>query len=590
MIVLLAMTVLIALLSIGSQIAISDIRSQASSTRLNQGFYAAEGGLNVRADKIRLKFVGYNRPEGIGPTDTNSCAIGNKGTGDMICDTIKIGSRDVTTYVQDITNPPSGQTGTVSAGEDFAGLSFLQYVYRVRSEAQLPGADNQEASVEMQLQSRLVPLFQFAAFYQDDLEIQPGAPMTLNGRVHTNANLYLNPITSLTIGGKVTAAGDIVRTGKIASPCTSANNVIIAGQTLGCVGTLSDPADPRLTPYNKNLIPRQSLLVVPTMGNLAPSAGNELWDKADLRIVATRVTSGVRFRNTYTPGTYRLSVFNTNGDRNGALSDALNSALSLGFNRTLTAKGWWDQRENIFYDIIDIDLKRILDNIGSFRNSLGQILSLSDETDGGIAIHLSVNDGDTSTNDGNTIVKKNYAFRLGTSASQLQTISNSRNVQPKGLTIASNQPIYTWGNYNSVNKIPASIIADAINVTSTAALSSMPLEVDQVPVASETTVNAAFLSGVDDTPSTGTNRSGYNGGLENYPRFHENWAGKNFNYQGSFVSLGNSLHTDGQQSKARYSPPNRNWGFDESFLDASKLPPLTPRFVYLRQLNFARSY
>ncbi len=43
----------------------------------------------------------------------------------------------------------------------------------------------------MQFKSRLIPMFQFAAFYNKDLEILPGPAMTLDGPVHTNGDLYV---------------------------------------------------------------------------------------------------------------------------------------------------------------------------------------------------------------------------------------------------------------------------------------------------------------------------------------------------------------------------------------------------------------
>jgi hypothetical protein len=91
-----------------------------------------------------------------------------------------------------------------------------------------------------------------------------------------------------------------------------------------------------------------------------------------------------------------------------------------------------------------------------------------------------------------------------------------------------------------------------------------------------TTVNAAFLAGIVETGN-----GYYSGGVENFPRFLENWSGKTFTYNGSMVVLfrskfaaepwrgtGNLINI--------YNPPNRNWFFDSNFLDPTKLPPLTP--------------
>jgi hypothetical protein len=109
-----------------------------------------------------------------------------------------------------------------------------------------------------------------------------------------------------------------------------------------------------------------------------------------------------------------------------------------------------------------------------------------------------------------------------------------------------------------------------------------------------TWVNAAFLGGVDTTvPGT------YNGGLENYPRFHEDWGGTTLTYQGAFVSLGTPTHvagpwcgTGGSNSSGCniYNPPVRAWNFDPGFNNAANLPPLTPRFVYVQQVLFTEDF
>ena len=107
--------------------------------------------------------------------------------------------------------------------------------------------------------------------------------------------------------------------------------------------------------------------------------------------------------------------------------------------------------------------------------------------------------------------------------------------------------------------------------------------------ASDTTINAAFLAGVDESD---VENNGYNGGLENYPRMHENWSGIDLNLLGSFVSLGEPKHVEGPWifGGDYYTAPNRNFKFDKDFLKADGLPPLSPRFVNLVQQLFTRSF
>ena len=109
------------------------------------------------------------------------------------------------------------------------------------------------------------------------------------------------------------------------------------------------------------------------------------------------------------------------------------------------------------------------------------------------------------------------------------------------------------------------------------------------------TINAAVLSGTSTTGNiegSGGQGGAYNGGLENYPRFHENWNGNTFTYVGSLVSLGNPRFSNGAwvYGSPVYTAPTRAWAYDTSFNNAANLPPLSPRFVTLRQEMFLRDF
>jgi hypothetical protein len=161
------------------------------------------------------------------------------------------------------------------------------------------------------------------------------------------------------------------------------------------------------------------------------------------------------------------------------------------------------------------------------------------------------------------------------------------------LTVATPDPLYVWGNYNAPTSAlgttntsatrPASFAADAVTIlspawtdaNSTAALSS------RNPTA--TTVNAAILTGI--VPSNGTS---YSGGVENFPRFLENWSGVTFTYNGSMVAMFNSSIATGAWGGANvYNAPSRNWAFDLNFMNATKLPPGTPEFKAVIRADWA---
>ena len=93
-------------------------------------------------------------------------------------------------------------------------------------------------------------------------------------------------------------------------------------------------------------------------------------------------------------------------------------------------------------------------------------------------------------------------------------------------------------------------------------------------MAIDTTVNAAFLSGI--VPSE--EGLGYSGGVENFPRLLEDWSGKTLTYTGSMVALFLSEVGAGRwrYGDPVYTAPGRDWAFDLNFLTGTKLPPATP--------------
>jgi hypothetical protein len=216
---------------------------------------------------------------------------------------------------------------------------------------------------------------------------------------------------------------------------------------------------------------------------------------------------------------------------------------------------------------------------------------------------------------------------------------------PTGLTVVSDQAIYIEGNYNFVQKYPAAVVGDTVNVLSQTWEVPVVINANQPAFrqlsndrksatdlgtgrnllandgyysnpsanlicgaggctafnnATSFGINAAFIANVDTT-TPGGGDAGYNGGLENYPRFHENWnpAGgqRTLIYRGSFVSLDKPQYTGPQPNWCGtgntcniYSPPARNWNYDIDFNDVKKLPPLTPMVKMIQQRVYTRFY
>jgi hypothetical protein len=172
---------------------------ELSTTRSTQdsfvGFYAAEAGLNVRADIVVATFAGYARPTGTTPNTGSGytpCASGNNGSGDFVCIDYAFQSRNVSTFLEE--GPGSTLPIVVPRGESLQNTFGTEFHYIVHSRAESP-AGYPEAALEMHFKSRVVPMFQFAIFYAKDLEILTQDSIVLNGPVHTNGAIVATATT-----------------------------------------------------------------------------------------------------------------------------------------------------------------------------------------------------------------------------------------------------------------------------------------------------------------------------------------------------------------------------------------------------------
>ena len=111
-------------------------RFEQSSTRSVmdgvRGMYAAEAGLNVRAEMVRQVFEGYNRPAGDSPeTDALEppCSARNVGAGDFSCVDYEFSDRRAQTYV--VEAPGNPVAIVIPRGELFQNLHAQEYRYFV---------------------------------------------------------------------------------------------------------------------------------------------------------------------------------------------------------------------------------------------------------------------------------------------------------------------------------------------------------------------------------------------------------------------------------------------------------------------------
>jgi hypothetical protein len=634
--VILALTVtsvLLAAFSAASRLELASVRATSDAAT---GFFSAEAGLNIRGERIRAVFQGYSRPSGASPDPADACAAGNVGSGHFACQSFQLNRRDVTTYVLEDprNNDPDDAERmlTIPPGERFAGLNAIQYRYSVVSEA-VPVADPRpEAVLEMVFRTRLVPLFQFAAFYDKDLEILPGPDMTLGGPVHVNGDLYLNGNNTLTINGAITVGelegggGGLWRGRKNTNECTGTVRVNDADAS-----TNPDPAIPcgtgrrrvpqsELDAWNGRIETGLERLTVPSAEEFAP--GGRYWQEADL-IVALDLRSGPGAAQVIVPN--RIFSGGAAGiTANPMLTTTLNTCVGTaprsynirnpspagvlpalpGTQRAVEwSNSFRDRRENgdatqrnAYRVMLEVDVRALLNcmhnNASLFDDGPSTERTLNDTSGGGLVWYLTVLGPFAGS------ASSGYGVRVRNGASLSSTIPGAPRI--RGLTVVTDQAAFIEGDYNvdgamGSNWRPAAFLADALNILSNNFAAQFVSHNGSVTAATTTTVQAAFLSGTRTTGNQdGTAGQGgaYNGGLENYPIFHENWSNRTLQYRGSFVSLEESKRSAGAWNCCGqyYHPPIRDWGYEVRFNNAANLPPLSPRFVYLLQERFVREF
>jgi hypothetical protein len=189
-----------------------------------------------------------------------------------------------------------------------------------------------------------------------------------------------------------------------------------------------------------------------------------------------------------------------------------------------------------------------------------------------------------------------------------------------GFTVASENPVYIQGDYNSNSADPtwntptatepthaaAAIIADAVTLLSNnwqdaGTTGGIPGSMHDTANANNknavtTYYRTAIAAGKNvNFPNPAGNPTwvfGTDGGLHNFLRFLEDWSGQTLYYKGSLVSLYYSTYATGtfKCCTTVYHPPVRNYVFDPLFQQPQNLPPGTPMFRDVDNLSFRQDF
>jgi len=376
--------------------------------------------------------------------------------------------------------------------------------------------------------------FQHAVFYADDLEMFPGSNMTLSGRVHSNSDIYLGSDghTLKIATDYLHSAGDILTDRKNNGSTPSGN-----------VSVLKNGGNPAVS-GDYELFDRGAYNLDSDWGDWAEESQTVWGGSVQSREHGVKQSAIPAVGSVQPDGYYA-----ENADlviKNGrAYAGGVDVTGFLPAD-TVKQKVIYSAREGTVITVTDVDIAKL--NTSAYFPANGLL----------------------------------YATDTTATKSRPDSIRLKNGGELKGpLTVVSNDPVYIQGDYNTVNKKGASVICDAVNLLSKG-WSDTKGDSSSDPFGSKTalstTYNVAFISGIVPTPDGGGT---YSGGLENYPRLHEDWSGTALTIRGSFVELWLSQFAQGgwKYGDPQYKAPTRNWDYDTDFNDEDKLPPFTPYAV-----------
>ena len=513
------------------------------------------------------------------------------------------------------------QTFTNALGSQFANLSGYIYPCTITSKATATGQlYSVSATVNQVVNATIIPLFQFAVFYNMNLEIDPGAAMILNGPVFSNQGLWAGT-ANITFNSTVAAAGwiydgatdptndDPWAMGKTDSGTPNGNFLV---RPIANEDSLTLPIG-----TNNNPAAVEAIINLPTGTNGAPNAyayttngQMYLFNESDLIVSnsanglasakGTNITIWFQDNqqaNALTPLTNDFYALKTGGSTNVLLNTkGIDSATNVAYQSYsfVTNVQYYDYRETDTVQAVQIDVGKLntwLTNTAATGGNNWNSKNYQDKGHGISSVYIYNNVSLASGSPGTL-----PAVRLVNGAQLPSTTDPGGSGRTtSGLTVATPQPLYVEDNYNvqtasssagasagttnTASTYPAALLGDAITILSGSwkdTYNSSTNISGRIP--SATTVNAATLEGI--VQSTNSN---YSGGVENFLRLEENWSGVTLTYNGSIVVMFPSQYATHfwPGTGSIYNPPNRNWAFDLNFTNPGKLPPLTPKVYKL---------
>jgi hypothetical protein len=438
------------------------------------------------------------------------------------------------------------------------------------------------------LPGQIVPIFQFAIFYNLDLELNPGTVEIVSGHVHSNGNLWATGTSSsspLIFSNLVYAVGLVTNIPSGLDPLNAgrSGNVIYSITSNNPVSFAAPLYLVPHSPTNSTPLDGRALLGLPPAA-LAPPNFGAAYIENNVDLVITNAPNGTNG----TRGTNIVVLYqNPNNSPNFLtpvlpdvllVSNVVGSITNVIYDYSfVTNVSFFDYRESRVVQAVQLD-------IGKFNAWLADT-----SRRGGFQYNqLNISGGAAKGHAIDSIYVYNAVPLSGTNLPAVR-VSNGQQLPINGFVIATPQPMYVFGNYNTTtnginfstgfgdtkNTVPAALLGDAITILSASWSDSFGsgTSLSSRNIVSDLTVNVAIYQGI--VPSDGAH---YSGGFENSLRLLENWSGHTLTWNGSAIVMFSSQYATNpwQITGVYYQAPTRKWGFDTNFLNLNRLPPLTP--------------
>ena len=284
------------------------------------------------------------------------------------------------------------------------------------------------------------------------------------------------------------------------------------------------------------------------------------------------------------------------------LEDVVNSA-SAGVPDGVLEPATAGYNNNTGYSPEDVDENGQLDKWGEANISLG--FGTNSPNNPYVAVNC------LTVGRANAVSGARHVLRLVDGGlGNLPTLANSAG----GFTVASENPVYILGNYNSgpspadpfwnnqnaadIPHAAAAVIADAVTLLSNGWTDVLDMN-NTVNMGNRTAVTTYYRTAIASgktmnfpQPAGQPEDFGTDGGVHNFLRYIENWGPATLNYRGSLISLYYAQYATGTFKCCTlvYSPPNRNYFFDTEFLIPANLPPGTPELQDINNLTYWQNF